>query len=89
MQRIEVRVKGEIDNSWSDWLDGLTVTATEGYTVVTGPVRDQSAVLGLLNKLSSLGLQVVSMNSEAGDPESKQGGATYVTVQTWGKGSKR
>jgi hypothetical protein len=64
MQQIEIRIKGQIDKSWSDWLGGLTVRhAVEGVTILTGTVRDQSALQGLLNRLLGLGLQLISINS--------------------------
>jgi len=64
MQHIEVRVKGQIDERWSDWLDGLTITHTEeGDTLLTGSVLDQSALYGLIAKLRDLGLPLLAMNS--------------------------
>jgi hypothetical protein len=64
MQQMEIRIKGQIDKSWSDWLGELSVSYTEnGETVLTGPVRDQAALYGLLNRLSSLGLQLQSVAS--------------------------
>ena len=64
MQQMEIRIKGQIDKSWSDWLGELSVNYTEnGETVLTGQVRDQAALYGLLNRLSSLGLQLQSVSS--------------------------
>jgi hypothetical protein len=62
MEAIEIRIRGQIDKDWSEWFDGLAITHNAaGDTVLTGAVRDQSALLGLLNRLSGLGLQLVSM----------------------------
>ncbi len=64
MDEIEIRLKGQIDRNWSDWLEGLAIAHTEnGETILTGSVRDQSALLGLLNKLSGLGLRAISVAS--------------------------
>ena len=61
MQRIEIRVRGRIDQSWSDWIGGLAISYTEqGDTVLTGKVRDQAALYGLLEKLSNVGMQLLS-----------------------------
>jgi len=63
MQNVEIRVKGQIDEHWSDWFDDLTVTHTEqNETVLTGPIVDQAALHGLLAKLRDLGLPIVSVN---------------------------
>jgi hypothetical protein len=64
MQQIEIRVKGQIDKNWSDWMGGLAITYNrQGETVLSGPIRDQSALYGLLLRLSNLGLQLNSVNS--------------------------
>jgi hypothetical protein len=63
MQQVEIRVKGQIDEVWSDWLEGLTIThSTEGETVLTGTVIDQSALYGLIARMRDLGLPLVSVN---------------------------
>ncbi len=71
MQSVEIRVKGQIDERWSDWFAGLTITHTDqGETVLTGPVVDQAALYGLLSRLRDLGLPLVSVNpSEMADQE--------------------
>ena len=64
MQQIQIRVKGQIDERWSEWLDGLTITHTEeGDTVLAGSVLDQSALYGLIAKLRDLGLPLSAMSS--------------------------
>ena len=58
----EIRIKGQLDQHWSAWFDGMTVThATNGDTVIFGPVVDQAALHSLLNKVHSLNLTLVSV----------------------------
>ena len=58
----EIRLAGHLDNRWSDWFDGLTLTHDpDGTTVVRGPVVDQAALHGLLQKVRDLGLPLVSV----------------------------
>jgi len=65
VEEIEIRIRGQVDKSWSDWLGGLDIAYAErGQSVLTGRVRDQSALLGVLNRLSGLGIRLVSMASE-------------------------
>jgi hypothetical protein len=53
----QIRVRGYLDSSWSDWFDGLTVTSEPaGETLLSGPVADQAALHGLLKKVRDLGL---------------------------------
>ncbi len=59
MQSVEIRVKGQIDEHWSEWFDDLTTTHTDqNETVLTGPIPDQAALHGLLAKLRDLGLPI-------------------------------
>jgi hypothetical protein len=68
MQQVEIRLKGQIDKSWSDQLGGLTVSHTaKGETILTGTVRDQSALYGVLNRLPVLGLELISINTSPED----------------------
>ena len=56
MQRVEIRVKGQLDEHWSDWFDHLTVTHTDqNETMLTGSIVDQAALYGLIAKLRDLG----------------------------------
>ncbi len=58
----QIRVKGVLDESWSDWFGGLTITPrASGETLLTGPVRDQAALHGLLVKIRDLGLVLLSV----------------------------
>ncbi len=62
MQSVEIRVKGQIDEHWSTWFEDLLVVhTTEGETILTGPVRDQADLYGLLTRLRDLGLPLVSV----------------------------
>ena len=57
-----IRVKGGLDQKWSDWFDGLTIIPQPGgETILAGRVRDQAALHGLLNKVRDLGLPLLSV----------------------------
>jgi hypothetical protein len=63
----EIHVKGHLDESWSDWLEGLEVKLLEnGEMTLFGHIRDQAALMGILNKLYRLNLTLLSM-SEIGN----------------------
>jgi len=63
----QIKVPGHLDESWSDWAGGMTITVENGdddppITTLTGVVADQAALQGLLRRLYSLGLPLISVN---------------------------
>ena len=61
----EIKIRGILDESWSEWLDGLSITATDdGNTVLAGPIRDQCALHGLLVKIRDLGLPLLTVEQK-------------------------
>ena len=67
----QIKVPGELDESWSEWAGNMTITVeSEGdappVTILTGSV-DQAALQGLLRRLYSLGLPLISVNLVEGD----------------------
>lgn len=63
----QIKVPGHLAASWSDWAGGMTITVeSEGegqpITTLTGIVVDQAALQGLLRRLYSLGLPLISVN---------------------------
>lgn len=63
-QRVyQICVRGHLDPAWADWFEGLVIDHAEsGNTILRGPIADQSALYGILNKLSDLGLALISAN---------------------------
>ena len=60
--RVEIRVKGHLEPRWSDWLDGLTLACEDdGTTFIEGPVVDQSALFGIIDRLRDLALPLISV----------------------------
>ena len=56
------RVKGHLDDRWSDWLGGLAIHLQEdGTTLLVGPVVDQAALHGVIIRIRDLGLPLLSV----------------------------
>jgi hypothetical protein len=61
--RYEIRLNGHLDARWATWFDGLSVSHEgDGTTVISGPVADQAALHGLLQRVRDLGLPLVSVS---------------------------
>ena len=66
----QITLKEYLEDSWSTWFDGLIIShAADGTTMLTGPVRDQSALYALIDKARDLGLTLVAVGRS--DPSSR------------------
>ena len=66
MHVVTIRIKGEMDQSWSEWFEGFKIEHAEpDETILTGLVEDQAAFYGLIGKLRDLGVQLTAVNSTA------------------------
>ncbi len=70
-------VQGRLDDSWSDWLSGMSVSVDQtrdgvSVTTLTGPVVDQAALRGILNRLWDLNLTLISVNPVSKDPSGEE-----------------
>ena len=60
--RYEIRLKGHLDTRWAGQFAGLSFThASDGTTILAGPVVDQAALYGLLRNVRDLGLHLISV----------------------------
>ena len=65
MLKIEIRFKGQINEKWSGWFDGLAISHPDpNETILSGPVTDSSALYGIISRLRDLSLQLTSVSSE-------------------------
>lgn len=64
MQNVKIRVRGQINKNWSDWFSGFNITHNpQGDSILTGSVRDQPELRGILSKLTDLGLELMSVTT--------------------------
>jgi len=62
MMLYEIRVKGHLDQHWSAWFDGMTITnEANGDAIISGPLVDQAALHSLLIKVYNLNLTLISV----------------------------
>lgn len=61
----QIKVRGALDISWSDWLGGMEITLVgEGeapFTLLTGYIADQSALFGILERIRDMNLLPISV----------------------------
>lgn len=60
----ELRLDGHLDEHWSTWFAGLTLTrADDGTTTLRGVVSDQAELHGLLARVRDLGVTLLSVKA--------------------------
>lgn len=65
---IEIRIMGHLKPDWSDWLGDLIISnEANEETTLCGHIPDQSALLGLLNRLHGLNLELLSFSTVRSD----------------------
>lgn len=58
-----IQVQGHLAPEWADWFGGLTIRCQpDGTTTLSGPIRDQAALQGVLLRVWNLGLPLISVN---------------------------
>jgi hypothetical protein len=61
--KIKIKVKGNLDQTWTEWFDGMEITNEGEYTILTGHKKDDAFVHGVLNKIRDLNLELVSVTT--------------------------
>ena len=70
--RYRIRVQGHLDDDWSAWFDGLTITNLDGgEAVLEGSLIDQPALYGVLVKVCNLGLPLLALQRVDADGEAE------------------
>jgi len=62
--QVSIRIKGHLDPSWQQWLEGLQIRQEpDGTSRLFGSLQDQPALYGVLAKISRLSLTLLSLET--------------------------
>jgi hypothetical protein len=67
MTDYELVLRGEIGDHFGLVFDGMRLERDRGRTVLTGDVRDQAQLHGLIERIQELGLELISVNPTGDD----------------------
>ena len=71
----QIRIKDHLGRHWADRFEELSITLEDnGTTLLTGPVADQAALLGILRRIRDLGLTLLAVNSVDSSPQERSEG---------------
>ena len=59
-------LRGELGDSFGVLFDGMQLQRLAGTTVLTGDVTDQAHLVGLIERVQELGVELVSVNPDHG-----------------------
>ena len=63
MQQVEIRVRGQMDQDWAEWFEGFSIQQESStVTVLLGEIIDQTVLYALLQRLSRLGIELISVS---------------------------
>jgi hypothetical protein len=55
-------VQGHLDAKWKDWFDDLAISYEGTNTILSGNIKDEAHLHGVLNKIRDLNLKLISVN---------------------------
>jgi hypothetical protein len=58
----EITVRGRMSPALAEGFDGLSATTSGPNTVLRGEIADQSALYGVLDRVESLGLELIDVH---------------------------
>ena len=67
-----IRVKGQLDDNWSDWFEALDISVEGGETILSGQIADQAALHGLFIRIRDMNLTLLSVEQIKPDLENKK-----------------
>ena len=70
----QIEIKGELDQSWSDWLGKVEITSSRteddaAISILTVEVVDQPALFGILDRIRDLNLVLINVISRENEAE--------------------
>jgi hypothetical protein len=56
-------VRSELSDRYASTFEGMRMETKDGQTILTGEIKDQPHLFGILERLSSLGLELLSVEA--------------------------
>jgi len=60
--KVKIEVEGHLDKKWKDWFDGMEIKYEGDNTILSGSIKDEASIHGMLNLIRDLYLKLISVN---------------------------
>ena len=67
--RTKIKVQGHLDKKWNDYFEGMEISYEGDNTMITGNLKDESQMFGILNLVRDFNLKLISVNTEEEDTQ--------------------
>ncbi len=64
MRHFRIIIKGQLGEQWTEWFENMEISYDGENTILTGHVKDQASLHGILNRIRDLNLKLISVNPE-------------------------
>lgn len=69
--RIKISIRGQLDKNWKDRFEGMNISFEGDNTILTGQIKDEAHLHGILNIFRDLNLKLISINPADNDEDIK------------------
>lgn len=60
--KTQIKIKGHLDKKWEEWFVGMEISYEGDDTILTGEIKDEAFIHGILNLIRDLNLKLISVN---------------------------
>ena len=58
----KIKIQGHLDKKWQHWFNGMAISYDHNDTILTGYIKDEAYLHGILNLIRDLNLKLISVN---------------------------
>ena len=62
--KTKIIVQGHLDKKWKDWFEGMEISYEGDNTILSGNIKDEAHLHGVLNQIRDLNLKLISINRD-------------------------
>ena len=66
-------MRSELSDRYAEAFDGMHMETRDGQTILTGEVKDQPHLFGILDRINGLGLELLSVQAMADEAHKSAG----------------